>query len=703
MKRALGRSALPVAAGDRGRARRARAVALAAFAVLAPLPAPAVPVGVCAAPPPVAALAEGRSIIHVATTGDDRWSGRVATPAADGSDGPVASLRTARDRARAGGGEAAIVLHGGDYFLSEPVTFGPEDAGLHILAAPGEVPVLHGGVPVTGWTDAGGGVWSVPMDRPLGAFYIDGRPQTMARHPNLPAGATPRDGWLFAAAPPDGAATNTTFSFQKGDIPPLADLTGLVVTIVGGFYPGTQWGSDSLPVQAIDRDALLVQMTGTGYFFTGEGSRYYLMGRPEFLDMPGEWAFDAAAHRLLYRPDGPFGPEARGATGVIGTFLQLSGASGMVIAGLEFRDSIHEGSGKYGTDTRGFGAVRVENADAVRILGNRFRNLGVGIHVAESDGVEILGNDMDGIAGNGIYLGTSWGSFGRSDDPVIAGNRIRRVGQVFFESAGIWLQASDRFRVEDNLVEDAAQFGILAGSLWGEQDASHDGLIEGNIVRDANRQTADGGAIKLMGAQGDRQRITIRRNLVTGTDALMNRADGSFWPARHEDILEWPGPISWAIYLDGRASGNTIADNTLVGNVTAIGVNGGWSNLVTGNLVQDSAGSVVRIDDATGRGWKPDWAAPNEIRGNRFEIARGDGRAVDVNVPDHGRAFMQFSGNTWSGTLSDESFRVIPRVMGFHAFGSLARFRAAGEDTDGSIAEAAPVSGKPTGAASPCH
>ncbi len=645
----------------------------------------------CGTVPDFAGLTEGRQLIHVAPDGDDRWSGRSATPSADGRDGPVGSLSSARDHARESGANAAIVVHGMDYFMSDPVDLGPEDAGLTIVSAPGDRPAFHGGLPITGWTDDGGGVWSAPLDRPLAAFYVGGEPQIMARHPNLPANPTPRDGWLFATKPPDGVATNATFGFHPGDIPPIKDVTGLVVMIVGGLYPDTQWGSDTMPVEAIDRTAHLVHMTGTDYFFTGEGSRYFLMGRGEFLDAPGEWWFDQEARRLHYRPQEDQAPDAIATPGVLGTFLRLTGASDVTIAGLGFRDGIIEGTGKYWTNTRGFGAIRVENADRVRLLGNCFRHVGVGIHVSESDNVEIRGNDIADIAGNGIYLGTAWGSFGHSDDAVIEGNRIRRVGQVYFESAGIWLQATDRFRIAGNLIEDTAQFGIAAGSLWGEVDASYDGVIAKNVVRNANQQTADGGAIKLMGAQGDRQRIAVRDNLVAGTDALMNHSDGSFWPPRHEDVLEWPDPISWAIYLDGRASGNIITGNRLVGNVTAIGINGGWANEVTGNVVRDGAGSAVRIDDATGRGWRPDWAAPNRVEGNSFDIVRPDGRAIDINVPDHGMDFVRFDCNRYSGNLTAQTFRVAPQMTRkLDPFGPFSAFQSAGQETCGSIAESVP-------------
>jgi parallel beta-helix repeat protein len=646
----------------------------------------------CVPPVDTAALTEGRTLFHVAPGGRDDWSGQVAAPLPDGSDGPLASLSAARDAARASPGRDAILLHSGTYRLSAPVGFGAEDAGLHLMAAPGEAPVLNGGPEVTGWTDEGAGLWSAPLSLPdgqtPGAVFAAGRALVPARHPNLPADPTPRDGWLFAAAPPDGFQSNLGFVARPGDLPALPDTAGLVVTIVGGFFPGAQWGSDTLPVVALDPGTGVVRTEGTDYFFTGEGSRYFLSGRREFLDAPGEWWFDPKAGRLYLIPAGPAGtpPEAITA-GVLPTLLQIGGASDMVIAGLDLREGAPQGSGKYGTHTRGGGAIRVESGPGTRILGNRFSDLGVAIHVQESNGVEIRGNDIARIAGNGIYLGTAYGSFGRSDDAVVVGNTIRDVGQTYFETAGIWSQASDRFRFEDNLIRGAAQFGIAAGSIWGAQDASHDGLIAGNRVDGANRDTADGGAIKLMGEQADPQRITIRGNIVTRTGGLMNRPDGSFWPEGFEDATEWPTPISWAVYLDGKASGNTIEGNLFSGNVAAIGINGGWSNTVTGNTVLDGTGTAVRIDDATGRDWLPDWAEPNRIADNDFVVTRPDGRVVDIHAPGHGLAYVDFAGNRYRGGITRQSFSVQPPAMLLGRFGGFRSFQSIGQEHGGSVNE----------------
>jgi len=643
-------------------------------------------------------------VVHVSPAGQDNWSGRLAKPNDARSDGPFASIEAARDAVRAAAVPGRIVVGGGDYYLTKPILFDARDRGLALVAACGETPVLHGGPRVTGWSETAPGRWTATLppanrDGRILALFVDGVARPLARYPNAPVDGDPRKGWLFAAKPTaDAWQGNTTFQFNPGDLPEIADPSGVVAHIVGGFNPGSQWGSDTLPVTSIDAATDTVHTEGTSYFFTAEGSRYFLAGAEAFLDAPGEWWFDASAGRLDYLDDDPSFGSASVVAGTLPTLFRLQEADGMLIAGLTLRDGAPLGSGKFGTDTRGFGAIRLEQADEVALVNNVIANVGVGIHVSESADVLIAGNEIGDIAGNGIYVGTEYGKFGKSIGARILSNHIHHIGTVYFESAGVFFQAADTIRIAHNLIEDMAQFGIAGGSIWGADDSVHDAVIEDNELHRANQQTADGGAIKLMGMQADSLDSIIRRNRITDTDQLMNRADGTFWPAHYENTGEWPTPISWAIYLDGKASGVLIEDNTLAQNVSAIGINGGWSNVVRGNSILGGAGSAFRIDDGTGRDWHPDWADPNRIEDNSVTITAENGLAASAYAPGHGAGYVHFARNRYSGNLNDRSFQYQPEVMPSGQFGGLADLQRAGIDEDSIIVPAPAAAASPASA-----
>ncbi|MGO7593611.1 right-handed parallel beta-helix repeat-containing protein [Rhizobium leguminosarum] len=634
-----------------------------------------------------------RTIFYVFPDGKDTWSGLLPTANQQGDDGPFASIERARDAARAKGGANAIALGKGDYYLTQPIVFDARDTGLILTARCKEVPILHGGRRVRNWAQQADGRWTAPLklppDEAVGDLFVNGMRQTRARFPNAPADGDPRKGWLFAARcnpAIDMWEGNTRFCFHAGDLPAVDDTSGLVVDIVGGYQPGSQWGNDTLPVVSIDAAGRTVNTKGTGYFFTAEGSRYFLTGAKALLDAPGEWWYDLAAGQLHYIPVDQSLPNSVVVAGILPTFFKLDGANGMVVSGLEFRDGAPEGSGKFYTETRGFGAIRIEHADGVKILGNSIENVGVGVHVTESKDALIAGNVIADVAGNGIYVGTNYGTFGKSNGSRILSNHIHDIGKVYIETAGIWFQAADNVRIADNLIENTAQFGIAGGSLWGSDDAVYNAVIEHNVIRNANQRTADGGAIKMMGEQADPLNSIIRSNLVTGTGHLMNRVDGTFWTPGYENTSEWPSPISWAIYTDGKASGLRIEGNTLSGNVAAIGINGGWSNLVAGNVITHGSGAAFRVDEGTGKGWRPPWARPNRIEENVVSVDSDGGVVAYVNAPDLGLGFVQFARNRYSGNLNDKSFRIHPQVMRWGEFGSLRDLQKAGEDTGSVVA-----------------
>ena len=104
--------------------------------------------------------------LYIAPGGNDAWSGGLDTPNGPGTDGPLATLTGARDRLRVMRanseitGAVQVLLRGGDYPLTDPVVLEPQDSGTAVApitfaAYPGESPVIHGGITVTGWVQEG--------------------------------------------------------------------------------------------------------------------------------------------------------------------------------------------------------------------------------------------------------------------------------------------------------------------------------------------------------------------------------------------------------------------------------------------------------------------------------------------------------------------------------------------------------------------
>lgn len=105
---------------------------------------------------------------------------------------PFQTIEKAKAAAAAlsAGGDVTVWLHGGTYRVSNAITFTSADSGKngHVItykAVSGEVPVISGGTPITGWTiyDAQKNIYVA--DVPAAAvnsrqFYVDGEHQTRA-------------------------------------------------------------------------------------------------------------------------------------------------------------------------------------------------------------------------------------------------------------------------------------------------------------------------------------------------------------------------------------------------------------------------------------------------------------------------------------------------------------------------------------------
>ena len=97
---------------------------------------------------------------YVSLDGDDGWSGGLAAPNAERTDGPFATLKRARDALRELKaplkGPRTVMVRGGKYFLDQPLVFDSSDRGngqSPIIYRPygNEKPILSGGRKLTGW------------------------------------------------------------------------------------------------------------------------------------------------------------------------------------------------------------------------------------------------------------------------------------------------------------------------------------------------------------------------------------------------------------------------------------------------------------------------------------------------------------------------------------------------------------------------
>ncbi|RIV94767.1 carbohydrate-binding domain-containing protein, partial [Azospirillum brasilense] len=502
---------------------------------------------------------------YVAKNGNDGWSGRLANPNAEGTDGPFASLERAQAAMRAGTVKTTYVREG-SYNLTNTLTLGAPDSGVRILGYPGEQAVLSGGERITGFTYEGNGVWSAPLSAAPGLdVTVDG-----VRYRLASKGAydpqDPTTGWFVADASAYGASKNA-LRYHAGDVTAADLVPGSRVQV----FDTERLQDAILTIAGIDTVTRTLTFTADAPFTMRDGSTFKLLGNSAHVDQVGEFAYRASDGRLVIKA----GEDFTG-TGVevarLGTLLRLNGANGVAVQGLTFTNTTTDGN-----------ALDVLNGDVNTIAGNGFVNVGTGIRLTQgSDRNLVSGNYLDHLGINGIAL------TGQSIGNTVTGNRIQHIGEVRKYAGGIMASGISDTVISHNDIDHSSRYGISVKN-WDTATISLNNAILYNRVRNTGLETADSGGIELLG----------RSNLNTGTRIEGNRVEhtgGIATTSTGQWLRDYKG---YGIYLDDLTSGVTVRNNFLRDTAwAAVMIHGGHDNTVTNNIgvLGANGESFIRIE-----------------------------------------------------------------------------------------------------------
>jgi hypothetical protein len=245
--------------------------------------------------------------LHVSPNGKD------ANPGSSGK--PFQTIQAAINKMKPGD---ICVVHNGTY--RERISIkqsGSIGAPIVIRAAAGETPIISGlDVLSLRWkkSDKKGVFVADYKNDDFEQLFYEGKPMLEARWPN-----TPRDqmgDWDFfspnawAAVDPKG---NSYGTIKDADLAATGwDVTGAtaVLNVVHQFYAWTRSveghsaGSDTFNYPK-DLGSSVKGADETGTSLKCNDDRYYLIGKKEFLDVPGEWFYDSQKKQLfVITPDG---------------------------------------------------------------------------------------------------------------------------------------------------------------------------------------------------------------------------------------------------------------------------------------------------------------------------------------------------------------------------------------------------------------
>jgi hypothetical protein len=269
----------------------------------------------------------------VSLSGNDTWSGKLAEPNKNGTDGPFATIERAREAVReikedvyvpkkpthdkrfigtphkvGPGRDILVLIREGTYSLENPLEFSPEDGGERVetdlptgafeyhelkdyfvtyAAYPGESPVITGGERITGWVKGRNGIWKAGIrDTEINELFVNGTRMILARSPNT--------GYYQTDGQP---ADSSCFIFKKGDIKPWKDLHESRLHIV------VRWSSINTGIERIDMKNRKLYLKDVSPDIMIIPPKYYIENNEELLDTTGEWYLSRRDKTVSLIPD----------------------------------------------------------------------------------------------------------------------------------------------------------------------------------------------------------------------------------------------------------------------------------------------------------------------------------------------------------------------------------------------------------------
>ena len=546
--------------------------------------------------------------LFVATNGNDAWSGRLAAPNAEGTDGPLATLECARALIRkqkdsAGLPEGAVVqVRGGLYYMPRPLRLVPGDSGAEgapivYRAYRDEKVTLSGGRPITGFTSHKGNILKADVAK-LGlkgfAFrqlFFNGKRQHLARYPNFEPDAPVCGGWAFVAGEPVRMYKDIPDEHRRTLVADPKDIHQWARPEEGEvfIFPRYNWWNNILPIASVDAAKHTITTAKDASFGMRPGDRYYARNLFEELDAPGEWYLDTRTATLYFWP--PASIEGATITApVMKNVFSLWKASHITIHG--FTIECTEES-----------PIAAWDSQHCTFAGNTIRHA-VGHSSSSMAAIRIngrnntaFGNDIYDVGGRGINLG------GGNRETLAPGNNVAENNYI--HHTGVLWKAGVAIRVDGvgnrasrNLIHDTPRGGIS----WNGSDH----IIELNHIRHTNTQISDTAGINACNGSWVKRGTVIRYNYIHDTLGFGKN---------HRN--EWVSPYyCWGIYLDNFTCGTHVHGN-ICARIVLGGpfIHGGRDNLIENNIIIDCGTAQMYYSS-----WKP--KTEKAAQGIRDELAK---------------------------------------------------------------------------------
>jgi hypothetical protein len=542
-----------------------------------------------------------RIVLYVSPSGNDSWSGSIAEPNPQKSDGPLATLSEARNRIRAIkekqgrlNNDVTIYIRGGIYFLKDTFELEPADSGsdgfkITYEAFNNEQVIVSGGIKVTNWKKSDNGLLVAQIPEVssgklwFNQLFVNGERRIRARSPNT--------GWFRIAGyakTHDASGKETernrdAFFFKSGDIQQWKNLNDANIIL---FH---SWENSIHPIKSVNLESNLVEFSAPlkewwtiGYW--EKNQRYIVDNVFEALDTPGEWYLNRQSGNLYYMPlngETPDNIEAIAPRLIELVRIKGEASKNACVSNIVFRNiKFHHADWQRLPQGNSSTQAAVESPCAI-IADGAINCVFEKCEIAHTGGYAIWfrrgcrncrieQTRIFDLGAGGVRIGEcnmAKDDRDESTSNIVYNNHIYDGGHIFTGGVGIWVAQSSSNLISNNEIHKMTYTGISVGWNWNDAlNRTHHNIIQFNHIHHlVNGIMSDAGGIYTLGVSPG---SVIRNNLIH-----------DIWPYEKPDF-------GWGIYLDATC-GNYLVESNIVYYTRSGGLmynNGGHEHIIRNNI-----------------------------------------------------------------------------------------------------------------------
>ncbi|MDB5174240.1 MAG: galA [Phycisphaerales bacterium] len=517
--------------------------------------------GAASGRPPTVEPLECRELLStswfVAPNGADTNKGTIASP--------FKTIQRAANVALAGD---RVEIRAGVYHETvSPKHSGTTSAPIIFEGYNGEKVTVSGADPVTSWTRYSGNIYSASMPFDMGAgnneVFVDGKAINEARFPNN--GFDPSHPAVEIVPKVTVSGSSATI-YDSRLSQPANYWNGAIIHIA----PGQAWVAQSGTVTASGPGWIRYSFSPIdSYSIPKAGNAYYLTGKFQALDAPGEWYHDPSGKLYVMTPasDNPAYHDVEAKHRLYA--FNLGGIANITIQNLNiFAATIWSDPSSTGTHINHITASYISQMGVMSNGWSAPLNTGIVVRGAHS----IVENSNIGFsAGDGIMVSGA-GS-------IIRNNVVHDTDTFAGDMAAIRLIGSG-ITVTHNTVYNAGRSGIKA-SVAGS-------TITYNVVHDVGLQTTEPGGIYTVQTNGGGATIAYNQiyNIHTagygGTGIFLDNYSSGF-KVNHNQVWN----VDYAMKMNFTCNNNVVTNNTLNAITYALFTNlqGNWNGTTISNNI----------------------------------------------------------------------------------------------------------------------